>query len=31
MLKFKEDVIKNYDEDSDEGYIFEIDVEYPKN
>ena len=23
--------IKNYDEDSDKGYIIEIDVEYPKN
>ena len=31
MLKFNEDLIKNYDEDSDEGYIFEVDIEYPKN
>ena len=31
MLKFNEDVIKNYDEDIDKGYIFEVDVEYPKN
>ena len=31
MLKFDEDFIKNYDEDSDNGYIFEADVEYPKN
>ena len=31
MLKFNEDFIKNYDEDSDKGYIFEVDVEYPKN
>ena len=31
MLKFKEDFIKNYDEDSNKGYIFEADVEYPKN
>ena len=30
LLKFKEDFIKNYDEDSDKGYIFEVDVEYPK-
>ena len=30
MLKFNEDFIKNYDEDSDKGYIFEVDVEYPK-
>ena len=22
---------KNYDEDSDDGYIFEIDLEYPKD
>ena len=31
MLKFNEDFIKNYDEDSDKGYIFEVDAEYPKN
>ena len=31
MLKFNEDFIKNYDEDSDKGHIFEVDVEYPKN
>ena len=30
-LKFNEDLIKNYDEDTDKGYIFEINVEYPKN
>ena len=30
MLKFNEDFIKNYDEDSEKGYIFEVDVEYPK-
>ena len=23
--------MKNYDEDSDKGYILEVDVEYPKN
>ena len=28
--KFNEDFIKNYDEDSDKGYILEVDVEYPK-
>ena len=22
---------KNYDEDSNEGYIIEVDLEYPKN
>ena len=31
MLKFNEHFIKNYNEDSDKGYIFEVDVEYPKN
>ena len=31
ILKFNEDFIKNYDEDSDERYIFEVDVEYPSN
>ena len=31
MLKFNEDFIKNYDKDSDKGYILEVDVEYPKN
>ena len=30
-LKFNEGFIKNYDEDSNKGYIFEVDVEYPKN
>ena len=30
MLKLKEDFIKNYDEDSDKGYILEVDVKYPK-
>ena len=29
MLKFNEDFIKNYDDDSDKGYIFEVDVKYP--
>ena len=28
---FTEDFIKNYNENSDEGYFFEVDVEYPKN
>ena len=31
MLNFNEDFIKDYDEDSDKGYIFEVEVEYPKN
>ena len=28
---FTEDFIKNYDEDDDIGYLFVVDVEYPKN
>ena len=24
-------ILKNYDENSDKGYILEVDVEYPKN
>ena len=31
LLKFNESFIKNYDENSDKGYILEVDVEYPKN
>ena len=31
ISKFNEDFLKNYDEDSDKGYILEVDVEYPKN
>ena len=31
MSKIDEDFLKNYDEDSDKGYILEVDVEYPKN
>ena len=31
VSKFDEDFIKNYDEDSNKGYILEVDVEYPKN
>ena len=31
MLKFNEEFIKNYDEDSDKEYILEVDVKYPKN
>ena len=28
--RFNEDLIKNYNENSDVGYFLEIDVEYPK-
>ena len=28
--KFGEKFIKNYDEDSNTGYILQVDVEYPK-
>ena len=31
LSKINEDFIKNYDEDSDKGYILEVDVEYSKN
>ena len=31
MLKFNEDFIKNYDEDSDKRYILEVGVKYPKD
>ena len=31
MLKFNEKFIKNYDEDSNEGYILEVDAKYPIN
>ena len=31
ILKFNEDFIKNYDENSDKDYIVELDVEYHKN
>ena len=30
-LNFNEDFIKDYDEDSDKGYIFEANVEYPED
>ena len=31
LLKFDENFIKNCDENSDKGYILEVDMEYPKN
>ena len=30
MSKFNENFIKNYDEESDKGYLLEVDAEYPK-
>ena len=29
--QYLEDFIKNYDEENDIGYLFVVDVEYPKN
>ena len=31
VSKFDEDFMKNYDEDSTKGYIFEVNFEYPRN
>ena len=31
VYKFNGELIKNYDEDSNKGYILEVDVEYPKD
>ena len=31
ISKFDKKIIKSYDENSDKGYILEVDVEYPKN
>ena len=31
LSKIDEDFIKNYDKNSDKGYILEVDVKYPKN
>ena len=31
LSKIDEDFIKNYDKDSDKGYILEVDIKYPKN
>ena len=30
LSKFNEDVIKNYDENSNAGYFIEVDIDYPK-
>ena len=29
--QFNEDLIKNYNEKSDEGYFLEVDIQYPEN
>ena len=31
LSQFKDDFIKNYNEDSNNGYFLEVDVKYPKN
>ena len=31
LSKFNEKIIKDYDENNDKGYIFKVDVDYPKN
>ena len=31
ISEFNEDFIKSYINESDEGYFFEVDVQYPKN
>ena len=31
LSKIDEEFIKNYDKDSDKGYILKVDVKYPKN
>ena len=30
LSQFKENFIKNYDEDSNKGYFLEVEVEYPE-
>ena len=31
LEEFTADFVKNYDEDSDRGYLLEVDIEYQKN
>ena len=31
VSKFDKNFIKNYDQDSKKGYIFEVNIEYPKD
>ena len=31
ILKFNENFIKSYDDESNEGYFYEVDVPYPEN
>ena len=31
LKMFTSDFIKNYDKDSDTGYLLEVDIDYPKN
>ena len=31
ILKFNENFIKSYDDESDEGCFYEVDVQYPEN
>ena len=31
ISEFNENFIKSYNEESDQGYFFEVDIQYPKN
>ena len=31
LLQFNEDFIKNYNEESDEGYFLKVNVQHPEN
>ena len=30
IIEIYEDFIKSYDENGDKGYLFEVDIDYPK-